>query len=512
MRPAGLFFLALLASAACSSAGVEEAEAHRARPNVVLFLVDDLGWQDVSHPLHTERTPFNDRYHTPHLERLAARGTTFTNAYAAAPVCTPTRTSLMTGQWPARTHITYWTLWKDRDQSAAFPGVRAPAWNVNGLQEDDVTLARLLQEDGYRTIHVGKAHFGAVGTSGADPTRLGFDVNVAGHGPGGPASYYGTHDFTVAKRDGPGGVEEPSVWDVPGLEAYHGTDTYLTEALTTEAKKHVRAAVADGRPFFLNFAPYAVHAPILANERYLSRYEGLDAREAAYATMIETVDVALGELVALLEELDVTEDTIVVFTSDNGGLSAHARGGEKHTHNAPLRSGKGSAYEGGIRVPQVVAWPGVTDGLRRNARTERPVVTHDLFPTILRWAGVEPPPTHPVDGRDIAPLLLGREARSERALFWHQPHYWGVAGPGIEPFTAVRRGPWKLIFRHRDRGFELYDLDADLGERRDLASREPERVARLARELGLWMHTVGAQSSIDEATGAPLDTPDAYVP
>lgn len=505
-------WLAVGCGVSCAQRGLAEHAPHeRHGPNIVVFLVDDLGWQDTSLALHSERTPFNSLYRTPNVERLAARGVAFTNAYAAAPVCTPTRASLMTGQIPARMQITYWTLWKDKDQSAPYPNVRAPEWNVNGLQEGDVTLPGLLQAGGYRTIHVGKAHFGAVGTSGEDPTNLGFDVNVAGHGPGGPASYYGVHDFTVAKRDGPGGHEGPAVWDIPGLEAYHGEDVYLTEVLAAEAAKHLRTAVEDGVPFYLNFAPYAVHAPIMANERYAANYEGLDEREAAYATMVETVDAALGTLLDLIDELGVTDDTIVVYTSDNGGLSAHARGGEPHVHNAPLKSGKGSAYEGGIRVPLVIAWPGHTEAAWRS---DAPVVTYDLFPTVLRWAGLRNPQGHVVDGADLSPTLVERSPHEmdERTLVWHQPHYWGVRGPGIRPHTSLRRGRWKLIFRHAERSFELYDLEADLGETTDLALRDPARVRELAEAMSRWFEETGAQPSIDAATGEPLALPRAYAP
>jgi arylsulfatase A-like enzyme len=231
------------------------APAMASPPNIVMFLVDDLGWQDASVPFHTEPTAFNERYHTPNLERLAAAGMSFTSAYASAPVCTPTRTSIMTGQAPGRTRITYWTLHEDRDTSRKRDDLRAPPWNVNGLQAGHVTLPALLRDAGYRTIHVGKAHFGAHGTSGADPTNLGFEVNVAGHASGAPASYLGTHDFSQAGRSGR--PEERSVWDVPGLEKYHGREVFLTEALALEAVAAVRRAVQEGRPFFLNMAPYA---------------------------------------------------------------------------------------------------------------------------------------------------------------------------------------------------------------------------------------------------------------
>jgi arylsulfatase A-like enzyme len=498
-----LLLLTLLLSACAAAPDGPTTNRNTSQPNIVVFMIDDLGWQDVSEPFHSSPTPFNRRYRTPNIERLARRGLKFTQAYAAAPVCTPTRTSLMTGRSPAQTRITYWTLHKDRDQSANYPDVRAPRWNMNALQEDDVTLPRLLRQAGYRTIHAGKAHLGAKGTSGQDPTKLGFDVNIGGHAAGGPGSYYGTQNFSASHRRG------SRVWDVPGLEAYHGQEIYLTEALALEARKAVRAAAADGGPFFLHFAPYAVHAPIMVNPRYADHYVGLDRRESAYATMIETYDVAIGSILGEIDELGLTEETIVVFTSDNGGLSAHARGGEPHTHNAPLRSGKGSSYEGGVRVPQIIAWPGVTDGA---GTSDLPVITYDLFPTILDWAGAEIPADYAstVEGRDLVPLLTGRGSTEEltnRALFWHQPHYWGVRGPGIFPYSAIRFDRWKLIYRHGDRGFELYDLAADLGETRDLAAADPERVQGLAELLSLRLEAVHAQMSIDKETGRPIALP-----
>jgi len=497
--------LTLLTACGATEAQLDE-DAPTRPPNLVLFLVDDLGWQDVSLPLGPEPTPFNARYRTPSLEHLAAGGVAFTDAYASAPVCTPTRTSLMTGQDPARTHITYWTLHKNRDTSKKREDLAAPAWRMNGLAAEDVTLARVLRAAGYRTIHAGKAHFGAHDTSGAEPRNLGFDVNIAGHASGGPGSFYGEHRFSVAGRRGnPDG--EPTVWDVPGLEPYHDRDVYLTEALTAEVLDALRAAHATGQPFFLNFAPYAVHAPIMANRKLLEPYAELDPREAAYATMIESVDRALGAVLDELERLGEAERTLVVFTSDNGGLSAHARGGEKHTHNAPLKSGKGSAYEGGTRVPTVIRWPGVAPAGTREAT---PILTQDLFTTFVRAADAPLPPDYEdvLDGRDLAPLLRGRRAEfPPRVLGWNQPHQWGAPGPGIEPFTSIRADSWKLIYFHAGPRFELYDLEQDLGEERDLFLQHPLVVRELAGAMQRWIDRTGAQLSIDPTTGREIPGP-----
>lgn len=484
--------------AACTSTPTAAPTSQRP-PNIVLFLVDDLGWQDSSVALGPERTPFNDRYRTPNLERLAREGLSFTQAYAAAPVCTPTRTAILSGQAPARSHITYWTLRKDTDTSAEFPGLRPPKWDVNGLQPEDTTLPELLQQAGYRTIHVGKAHFGAVGTPGADPRNLGFDVNVAGHGVGSPGSFLGLENFSAAARKG------DRVWDVPGLERWHGKQVFLEEALAAEAVEQIDAAVAAGTPFFLSFAPYSVHVPITANPRYAANYAHLDPREAAYATMVETCDAALGTLLAQLEARGIADETLVIFTSDNGGLSAHGRGGEPHTHNAPLRSGKGSCYEGGIRVPLVVRGPGVARGKRSDAQ----VISTDLFPTLLAAAHVELPHDGVErDGLDVTGLLHGGSLETDRVLVWHQPHFWGVQGPGIWPFSALRVGDWKLIYRHADREFELYNLANDPGETLDFAASAVSRVEDLARVLGERLRAMGAQMSLDETTGQPVPWPD----
>ena len=473
-------------------------------PNIVIFLVDDMGWQDTSVPFGPEETAFNRRYRTPNMERLAERGMLFTDAYSASPVCTPTRTSIMTGQSPGRTGISYWTLHPDRDNSTKHPRIAAPPWKKEGLQDEDLTLADILQEAGYFTIHVGKAHLGAVGTSGADPENLGFDLNIAGHGPGGPGSFYGTHDFMARKRQGKTG---PSVWDVPGLESHHGKDVYLTEVLSREAIKAIDLADRNQQPFFLHFAPYAVHAPIMANHRYLANYRSLDKREAAYATMIETMDDALGEILDELDQRNITDDTIVIFTSDNGGLSAHARGGTPHVHNAPLRSGKGSAYEGGVRVPLIIAWPGVVPGGTRNST---PVISMDLFPTIIEMAETDTPEgtERHEDGWNLAPILRGiAEGDAERRLTWHMPHQWGASGPGIEPFSSIRRGPWKLYYFHDGPRIELYDLSEDPGETSEISATNLEISRALLTDLDAWFRETGADMSIDRSSNQPVMMP-----
>lgn len=496
MTPRAFALAAVVASGlwACASPGPAAAGS---RPNILLVLVDDLGWRDVSFgPQHLAEPLVQ----TPSVDRLAREGMTFDQGYASAPVCTPTRTSLVTGSSPARSRITYWLRNTGQDTTARWDGLAWPDWDIEGLQPGDTTLPGLLSDAGYRTIHVGKAHLGARGSPGSDPTALGFDVNVAGHGLGGPASYRAADGFS--KPDGKRGE-----WDVPGLERWHGKDLFLTEVLAIEAEEALRETVAAGEPFFLHFAPYAVHTPIMANPRHVERFADRDEQEAAYASMVASVDAALSRLLQVIDELGLTDDTLVVFTSDNGGLAAHGRGGgARHTANAPLRSGKGSAYEGGVRVPWVVRWPGVVEPGTRN---DAAIISHDLFPTLLAAAGVDVPADHAevVDGEDLLPVFAGTGELPARDLIWHQPHFWGISGPGIQPFSSIRRGDHKLLWWHATRGVELYDLRADPAETRDLAEHDPALHDELLRALRSALDGVDAQLPTDAETGVVVPFP-----
>ncbi|MDA1260052.1 MAG: sulfatase [Planctomycetota bacterium] len=499
-----------IAVAAC---GVPESVAPPP-PNLVFVLVDDLGWQDLSVALAAEPTGFNRLYRTPHLDRMAAEGLSFTQAYASSPVCTPTRSAILTGLNPARSRITDWTLHVDRDFSRAMPALADPPWRREGVSPGPDLLSERLRSVGYFTILVGKGHFGALGQPGADPHELGFDVSIAGHAPGGPGSYLGERAYG---NDPPG-----NVWAVPDLEKYHGTDVFLTDALTREARAAVVTAVKEQpqRPFLLWFAHYAVHVPLEADARFVQRYRdlGLEEPEARYAALIEGVDDSLGVIWDELEALGVAENTLIVFFSDNGGLSAHARGRTAdgtgaHTHNAPLRSGKGSAYEGGIRVPLLACWaaPRSPDAPRRvveppaGGRCAAPVIAADLYPTLLALAGVT---AETVDSQSFLTLLDGgAPAPATRPLAWHYPHKWGPKGPGLEPFTSWRDGDWKLIRLYESERWELYDLANDLGETRDLAAEQPAVLDRLREQLRAWMAETEAQRPLDKASGAMLPIP-----
>lgn len=492
----------------CSCGGPVK-ETATPKPNIILFLVDDLGWQDTSVPFWNQTTPLNRRYHTPNLQKLASQSMKFTQAYAT-PVCSPTRVSLMTGMNAARHRVTNWTLYRDQLQpmETGHEQLEFPFWNVNGITPDSsldhavyaTTLPTILRQNGYQTIHVGKAHLGAIGTPGADPLNLGFDVNIAGHAAGAPKSYYGLENFGNLKEF------EGSPWPVPGLEAYYGSEIFLTEALTLEAIKAMEAAPM---PFFLYMSYYAVHTPIMADPRFANKYYemGLDSTEAKYASMIESMDKSVGDILDYIDLKQLSENTIILFMSDNGGLSAVARGGTPHTHNLPLSSGKGSIYEGGIREPMMVKWPGVTAPGTENHQY---LIIEDFFPTILEMAGIgDYNPVQSVDGRSFTDYLKAPHPEmQDRALFWHFPNEWGPTGPGIGAFSAVRKGNWKLIYYHLDQTFELFDIPNDIGEKENLASEYPEKAKELAGVLSEYLQSVQAQMPKDKSSGKQIIYPD----
>jgi len=480
------------------------------QPNIVLFFVDDMGWQDTSVSFWNQRTPYNDLYQTPNMERLAKEGMKFTQAYATA-VCSPTRVSLMTGMNAARHRVTNWTLQKDKLQpmETNHKTLQFPQWNVNGMSPDASTekavyatpLPQVLKDAGYYTIHAGKAHLGAIGTPGEDPLNLGFEINIAGHAAGAPASYLGAENFGNGK-------EGKEVWAVPGLEKYHGKDIFLTEAITQEAKLAMDSALEKNKPFFLYMAHYAVHTPIMADNRFVQKYydKGLDSTEAKYAALVEGMDKSLGDIMDHLDDRYLSDNTIILFMSDNGGLSAVARGGEKHTHNKPLSSGKGSAHEGGIREPMLVKWPGK---IAPNSATEEQVIIEDFYPTILELAGVKNDKTvQQVDGISFVPVLTGNSSQGERPLFWHYPNEWGPSGPGIGASSSTRVGDWKFIYYYIDGRMELFNLRADIGETKNLVKEQPDKARELAKILSDYLRKVEAQIPSHKDTGEQVAYPD----
>lgn len=417
--------------------------APKEQPNIILFLVDDMGWQDTSLPFWTQRTKYNDTYHTPNMERMATQGKMFTQAYACS-ISSPTRVSLFTGMNAARHRVTSWTLRKNTTHEQPDSVMIYPEWNVNGIcQEPGVerttqvtSLAEVLKDHGYHTIHCGKAHFGAEGTPGADPLKMGFEVNIAGHAAGSPASYYGKENFGN-KTDG-----KSPLAAVPGLEKYHGTDTFLSEALTIEAMKALDDAQQTDKPFFLYMAHYAIHT----------------------------------------------------------------RAGQLHVQNYPLNSGKGSAYEGGIREPMIVRWPGI---VAPQTQCDHYLMIEDFFPTILEMAGVDNYTTvQQRDGISFMPLLTGKGKMKDRDIYWHYPNSWGPSGPGIGATCSIRSGEWKLVYYFGDGRRELFNIPADISEKHDMAREKPEVVKELSRKLSNYLRSVDAQRPLLRATRQPAPWPD----
>ncbi len=481
-----LFFLGAFPQSPCSAAE---------RPNIMVFLVDDMGLMDTSVPFLTDDSgkpkPYslNRYYRTPSMQRLAERGIRFNQFYAMS-VCSPTRVSIMTGQNAARHRTTNWI--NPRRDNAGPNG--APDWNWAGLKKGDVTLAGILRENGYRTIHIGKGHFGPEEHEGAEPLNLGFDVNVAGAAFGAPGSYYAEKNYGLGTKR--------SHHAVPHLRKYHGTNTFLTEALTIEAKKQVADAVEDGEPFYLYFSHYAVHAPFESDPRFADHYKtsGKPESAQAFATLIEGMDKSLGDMIDQFEQLGIAENTLIFFLGDNG---SDAPLGHQHqvACAAPLRGKKGAHYEGGMRVPFIAAWtkPDPADAFQRKlpiplgAIQSQVASVEDLFPTILEITGISSPSGHVVDGELLQTLLTGKRdpGRPEQFLM-HYPH-----GPHRSNyFTCWRDGSWKVIYHALPEApaidghiqfegghYELFNLADDPFESRNLASSHPRELERMIKGL-----------------------------
>ncbi len=450
--------LALLVWALVSPAGYAGAPQKPSRPpNIVLILMDDLGWADLG----CQGSTF---YETPNLDRLAKRGLRFTNAYTAAPVCSPTRASIMTGKHPARLRVTNFLVGNRWPKDSPLQPVD---WQTGGISGDEVTFAQLLRAAGYATGYIGKWHLGRLG-----PERFGFDNLSAKLAPA-----KGTHFL----KDG----------------------EYLPDRFTTLAEDFI--AKNKDRPFLLCLAHNLVHIPLSAKKDLIAKYEakakanpptrpvfgkdsGAKVREVqnhpVYAAMVQSMDESVGRVMKKLQELGIEENTVIIFISDNGGLCS-AEGWP--TANLPLRLGKGWLYEGGVRVPLIIAWPGKT---RPGSTSDVPVVSTDLYPTILEIAKVPLRPKQHRDGISLASLLDGKGGLERQALYWHYPHYSNQLGP---PSGAVRQGDWKLIEFYEDGRLELYNLKADPGERTNLAARMPERARELRQMLQSWREAVGAQ-------------------
>ncbi len=424
--------------------------------NFIFILIDDMGYSDAA-------CYGSDFHHTPNVDRLAASGMKFTDAYAACPVCSPTRASIMTGKYPARLHLTDYLVGHRVDPNS--PIIYADY--IHHLPLGEIPIAEVLKPKGYVSAQIGKWH---LGPEGYYPEQQGFDVNIGGTFSGMPRDYF----F-------PGWGDNPPIKAQPG--------EYLTDRLTEAAEQFIEDN--QDRPFFLYLSHYAVHIPIQAKQPMIELYRGalrpgLVHDNPIYAAMLESVDQSVGRVMSKLKELGIDDNTVIFFTSDNGGLSVEEGPHTPATDNHPLRAGKGYLYEGGIREPLIVRWPGVTEP---ESVCREPVISVDYLPTIMEMAGIGPPRDPDVDGISIVPLLKGGERLNREAIYWHYPHF---SNQGGRPGAAVRKGNYKLIEFYEGGRLELYDLSQDIGEKNDLAGSMPEKAEELRVMLEQWRQDLDA--------------------
>jgi arylsulfatase A-like enzyme len=439
--------------------------AAETKPNIVLILADDLGWSDLG-------CYGADLHKTPHLDRLAQQAVRFTDAYAMS-VCTPSRAALLTGKHAARLKM---TIWSEGTQGGPKNRKLIQAESLHDLPHTEITLAKRLHDAGYLTALVGKWH---LGDAAHYPETHGFDVNIGGTQWGAPQTFF---------RPYSGSGRFPEFRYVPHLE-FGKPGEYLTDRLTDEALRVIDQA--GDQPFFLYLAHHAPHTPIEAKPNDVSHFEakirpGQHHQNAVYAAMVKSLDDSVGRVLDHLKQRGLAENTIVIFTSDNGGYIGTEKGQTVPvTSNAPLRSGKGSLYEGGIRVPLIVRWPGVTPA---GVECREPVIVMDLFHTLTGALSLEKS-KGAADGMDIGPLLRDPAQTLKReALYFHYPHYY----PTTTPVGAIRAGDWKLLEYFEDGRCELYHLKNDPGEKTDLASRMPDKAASLRKQLQRWRAEVRA--------------------
>jgi arylsulfatase A len=445
------------------------ANASLSRPNFVFILADDLGWVDLG-------CYGSDLHETPNIDKLAGQGMRFTDAYATAPVCSPTRASIMTGKCPARLHMTIWY-----EASANPPRNRKliPPVTRGNLPHEQVTIAEVLKDAGYFTAHVGKWH---LGDAGHYPQTQGFDVNIGGTLWGAPATFF--YPYSGSQRYG------GEFRYVPHLE-FGAEGEYLTDRLTDEALLVMDKA--KDKPFYLNLCYHTVHTPIEGIPELVEYYKNkvkpcMHHQNYEYAAMVHSLDENVGRIMDRLDQLGIADNTIVVFFSDNGGY-INKFNQKVVTSNYPLRSGKGSLYEGGIREPLIIRWPGVT---KAGGVCSVPVSSIDFYPTFLEITSLAGDSKHNtnMDGISLVPPLKNPAAKLKReALFWHYPHYY----PTTTPVSAIRQGDLKLLEYFEDNHIELYNLSNDIGERNDLAKQMPEKAMELRKHLDAWRKAVNAQ-------------------
>ncbi len=437
-------------------------------PNFLFLLVDDMGWSDLG-------VYGSDFHETPRIDAFSETAMRFTNAYAASPVCSPTRASIMTGKYPAKLRM---TVWREAAKNPPLNRQVIPPVTADSLPHEELTVAEVLSQAGYVTAHVGKWH---LGTAEYYPQTQGFDYNIGGTLWGAPQTFFypysGSRPFAGLRY-------------VPHLEGGREGE-YLTDRLTTEAIQILRKESA--KPWFLHLAYHTVHTPIEGKPGIAARYQakirdGTRHRNPHLAAMVHSLDENVGRLLDTLDELGRADDTVVILTSDNGGF-VNKYEGMQVTDNSPLRSGKGSLYEGGVRVPAMIRWPGVTVP---GSVADTPISSVDYYRTILSIAGLagDKDYNRTVDGINLTPILRDPEVETDRAaLFFHYPHYYATTSP----VSSVRAGDWKLLRYYEDASVELYNLANDIGEQRNLASERPEMATALLNRLEAWWERMGAQ-------------------
>lgn len=449
------FYLFLLGCMLCAFEGCI-ANSKSAKPNIVLIIVDDLGYSDVGYMNH------KPEIQTPNIDLLAKGGMVFSNAYAACPVCSPTRASLMTGKYPATLKLTCHIpgMGMDKYMEKLNKGNKLKeAYFLDHLPQKEVTIAEVLKEQGYATAYIGKWHLGGEGSiytkdgivnAAYNPDNQGFDVNIGGCAYGQPASYFSPYKNGTIK-DGPQGE-------------------YLTDRLGDEAVHFIEEN--KDQPFFLNFATYTVHTPLRAPAETIEKYNG-----NTYFAMIEKLDENVGKVMDKLEELKLLNNTLVIFYSDNGGLWG----------NLPLKGKKGTLNEGGIRVPMIVSCP---KNIKPGSRCDMPVTTVDFFPTFLELAGGSCSNYPSLEGQSLIPLMHEKDGFKERAIFWHFPHH---RKEGLSMGAAIREGDWKLIKEFETEELYLYNLKDDLSEEYNVGMKYPEKRDALLSKLESWQELVDAE-------------------
>lgn len=458
MRILSIILLSLFV-VGCSSTKTKKQK----KPNVVLILVDDMGWTDLG-------SYGSDLYQSPNIDKLANEGVQFTNSYAACTVCSPTRASIATGKYPARINVTDWI------EGHKFPWAKlnVPDWTMY-LPEEEYTMAEAFKDAGYKTAHFGKWHLGEKEENW--PENHGFDLNVGGWKKGSP---------NRNKKEGYKGYFSP--YGNPRLE--DGPEgEYLTERLANEVCNYIDKNRDE--PFFVNLWLYNVHTPLQAKQEKIDKYKALidttsRHKNATYAAMVEHTDDAVGKIINKLKEQGLYENTIILFTSDNGGLIGKSK--NKVTNNAPLRTGKGDIYEGGTRIPTIIYAPSLNF---TGKKVDDPIISMDYYPTLTDLAGITTKKikSQTIDGKSLLPLMQGKATERE-AVYWHYPHYHQEGGV---PYSSVRMGDWKLIENFETETFELYDLKNDISESENLIDANPEIVAELKNKLIDWRANVNAQ-------------------